>query len=93
MPPTVNLTDPSHLVPYSELAAAGPYVGLDAEELRTAVKPDFNRFLHARAEWVRRLVVELCEGRQPRLSDIAGATGCPIDAVKVEETRSGAVSA
>lgn len=61
----------SHLVPFHELASAGPYPQPAGEELRRAVLPDFEAFLEARASWVSRAMVELCAGRQPHLSDIA----------------------
>ncbi|MDQ7994088.1 MAG: hypothetical protein AAGC63_16790, partial [Propionicimonas sp.] len=57
----------SHLVPYELLAAAGPYGDLAGEDLRAAVKPQFDAFLRKRAEMVLRLTDELCSGRQPQV--------------------------
>jgi len=64
----------SHLVPYERLANAGPYPDIKGEELRAAVKPDFDAFLSVRAELVLQLATELCDGRQPHLRDVLDAS-------------------
>lgn len=63
----------SHLVPYTLVIEAGPYGQLAANELLEAVKPDFDKFLEARAEVIRRFMVEVCAGAQPQLRDLVGS--------------------
>lgn len=65
----------SHLVPYELLAAAGPYQQPAGEELRAAVKPDFDVFLHRRAQLVLDLASRLCAGQKPHLSDVLASPG------------------
>lgn len=60
----------SHLIPSEVITTAGPYDQPAGEELRTAVQPDFDAYLDQRAELVRRFMVVVCDGGQPRLSDI-----------------------
>lgn len=50
----------SHIVPYTELASAGPYGELDAER----VAEDYDRFLWARAEMMMPVIRTLCDGGQ-----------------------------
>lgn len=54
----------SHLVPYEELAAAGPYGPEDG----TRVVADYEAFLVARAALVLPVLQDLCHGRQPSVS-------------------------
>jgi hypothetical protein len=51
----------SHIVPYTELASAGPYGEFDAER----VAKDYDRFLWARAEMMMPVIRTLCDGGQP----------------------------
>lgn len=51
----------SHIVPYAELASAGPYGDFDAER----VVKDYDRFLWARAEMMMPVIRTLCDGGQP----------------------------
>ncbi len=61
----------SHLVPYTEIASAGPYSSdLHGAELAAVVGPDFAAFLDARASLISAIVAELTEGRRPQLVDI-----------------------
>lgn len=70
----------THLVPYELLIAAGPYpLELEGVELAELLRPHFDAFLAARAQFVSRAVAELTEGRQPNLHDI-------VDAPIVEES-------
>jgi hypothetical protein len=52
----------SHLIPYAELAQAGPYEKEDGERLRA----DYERFLDARARLMLPFMHDLCQGRAPR---------------------------
>ncbi|MFJ5978461.1 GmrSD restriction endonuclease domain-containing protein [Pseudarthrobacter oxydans] len=51
----------SHIVPYSELASAGPYGELDADQ----VAKDYERFLWTRAKMMMPVILTLCDGGQP----------------------------
>jgi hypothetical protein len=64
----------SHLVPYDDLVEAGPYDQPAGEELRAAVAPDFEAFLHQRAEIVQRFMEAVCTGQQPHLRDLLDGT-------------------
>lgn len=49
----------SHLIPYDELASAGPYT--EADKVR--LKDDYQRFIRARAKLVLTRVISLCNGQ------------------------------
>lgn len=51
----------SHLIPYNELASAGPYGEYDVEQ----VTKDYDRFLQTRAELMMPVIQTLCSGGQP----------------------------
>lgn len=52
----------SHVVPFDELASAGPYSQGDGPRLQE----DYERFLEARAAALLPLLLDLCDGREPR---------------------------
>lgn len=60
----------SHLVPYEVIRAAGPYGQPAGDELRVAVRPDFDAFLEQRAQFVQRFMEAVCLGHQPHMRDI-----------------------
>lgn len=64
----------SHLVPHGAIAHAGPYDQAAGEELRVAVQPDFTAYLDRRAELVHHFMIQVCDGNQPHLHDLIGAT-------------------
>ena len=51
----------THLVPWDELANAGPYAEGDAEK----VQREYPAFLAARAQVVSWAIRRLCDGREP----------------------------
>lgn len=55
----------SHLVPYEELAEAGWENIPDPAELNNAIRADYERFLDARAELMRKPIRDLCDGHAP----------------------------
>ena len=69
----------THLVPYAQLAAAGPYVDsetgsdLTGEALRAVLRPDFDRFLSARARVVALVAASLTGGKRPQLREVLEA--------------------
>ncbi|MHC5796499.1 GmrSD restriction endonuclease domain-containing protein [Lacisediminihabitans sp. FW035] len=61
----------SHLVPYAEIANAGPYpADLSGQDLAATVGPDFAGFLEARASLVSAVVGELTAGKRPQLGEV-----------------------
>lgn len=52
----------SHLIPYDELATAGPYGPGDGDRIRA----DYEQFLTARAEMMLPVIAALCDGQEPR---------------------------
>lgn len=60
----------THLVPYQALKGAGPYELGSSDELFSAVKHDFDRFLDHRAVAIEKFMNAVCNGDQPSLSDI-----------------------
>lgn len=69
----------THLVPYSELASAGPYVNaetgedLSGESLAAVLRPDFDAFLLARARLISAAASSLADGKRPHLRDVLDA--------------------
>ena len=64
----------THLVPYDQLVAAGPYPqDVTGPALAELVRPDFDAFLDARARLVSTIAAELVEGRQPSLHDVTSS--------------------
>lgn len=74
----------SHLVPYTVVAAAGPYEQPAGSELRAAVHPDFEEFLDQRARMVQRFMEAVCSGQQPHLRDTVDAEPKFLDEAKPE---------
>lgn len=60
----------THLVPYDAIKNAGPYDALEGAVLRAEVEPDYEAFLNARAEIVSKFMRLICNGEQPRLTDV-----------------------
>ncbi|RZU66032.1 uncharacterized protein DUF262 [Microterricola gilva] len=60
----------THMVPYAELAAAGPYGHLEGEALREAVGSDLNVFLDERVKLVGGAMLLLCAGDRPSLDQV-----------------------
>lgn len=70
----------THLVPYDQLAAAGPYRSdLIGDDLAAVVRPDFDAFLNSRAKLIAAVAEHLTEGRQPKLSDVLAQRGMDAD--------------
>lgn len=61
----------THIVPYGPLSVGG-YEALIEEERKTRIKQDYERFLDARAELVKKAVDIVCSGRPLQLADIFG---------------------
>lgn len=58
----------SHLVPYEQLAVAGPYADGDGHRVRA----DYEAFLSARASLLLPVLHDLCRGREPLLPTNGG---------------------
>ncbi len=63
--PAVRQRLRSHLIPYTELSAAGWDDIEDKAELRAVIGEDFDRFLKARAELLLQPLRDLCDGQAP----------------------------
>jgi hypothetical protein len=71
----------SHLVPFDELANAGPYGKDDGERIRA----DYERFLVVRARLMLPVLHRLCDGQQPELRYEPSDAVKPLEALNRDE--------